>query len=309
MDIDKKINIALDICNQGKYKKAKFFSIYPFTTENISAYVDMFDLKDKKLLTVGSSSDQVLNAILNGSQDITLFDICPFAQEYYYLKMAAITLMDRQKYLEFFCYKNYPQLFIKNKRAFLESNFYALLTYLDDIKPEVSYFWSELLKKHKGKTIRKNLFSIDEYETYVLKQMNRYLEDDNSYNLLRNRISDVDISFIYDNIFNIDNTIKYDNIFLSNIAAYYKLTDFKYLFDECVKVLNEDGKMLVSYLYDTDIDSEYTPGEDEIYNLPKVYNLLSEDIELTTFIGNNGLRFHDRRSSDSVLTYKKSKKI
>ena len=67
--------------------------------------------------------------------------------------------------------------------------------------------------------------------------------------------------------------------------------------------------MLVSYLYDTDIDSEYTPGEDEIYNLPKVYNLLSEDIELTTFIGNNGLRFHDRRSSDSVLTYKKSKKI
>ena len=41
----------------------RFYSIYPFTTENISGYIDCFDLDKHNLLTVGSSTDQVLNAI------------------------------------------------------------------------------------------------------------------------------------------------------------------------------------------------------------------------------------------------------
>ena len=134
MDIDKKIDIAINLCNNGSYRKEKFLLIYPFTTENINAYLDMFSLKDKSLLTVGSSGDQVFNAILKGCKDITLFDICPFAKEYYYLKKAAILLMDKNEYAKFFCYRNYPSLFSKNKNSFLESKFYKLLAYLDEIQ-------------------------------------------------------------------------------------------------------------------------------------------------------------------------------
>ena len=307
MDIDKKINMAINICNNGRYKKVKFLSIYPFTTENISAYIDMFDLKDRTLLTVGSSSDQVFNAILKGCHDITLFDICPFTEEYYYLKTAAIKLMDRNEYLNFLCYKNYPRLFSKNSQAFLESDFYSLLAYLEELKPEVSYFWCELLKRYKGRYIRKNLFNKDEYEVSVLKIMNRYLEDDMMYNLLRKRIDDINISFEYDNIFNIDDSKHYDNIFLSNIAAYHTLENFKYLYDICTKILNDEGKMLVSYLYDTDINTEYMSCEDEIYNLHAVFSTFKEVI-LTSFVGNNGLRYADYSSRDSVLTYEKIKK-
>ena len=49
-----------------------FNQIYPFATENISGYIDKFDLKDKSLLTVGSSGDQVINAILYGCKKISV---------------------------------------------------------------------------------------------------------------------------------------------------------------------------------------------------------------------------------------------
>ena len=58
----------------------RFSWIYPFTTENINGYIDMFDLKDKSLFTVGSSGDQAINAILKGCKDITVLDINPFTK-------------------------------------------------------------------------------------------------------------------------------------------------------------------------------------------------------------------------------------
>ena len=52
-----------------------FDKMYPFTTENISGYIDNFDLEGKSLLTVGSSCDQIYNASLKGCKDITILDI------------------------------------------------------------------------------------------------------------------------------------------------------------------------------------------------------------------------------------------
>ena len=60
---------------EGYYTGSMFNSIYPFTTENISGYIDEFDLKDKSLLTVGSSGDQVINAYFYGCNDVTLMDV------------------------------------------------------------------------------------------------------------------------------------------------------------------------------------------------------------------------------------------
>ena len=45
-------------------KQIIFHTIYPFATENINDYTEYFDLKDKSLLTVGSSGDQAINALL-----------------------------------------------------------------------------------------------------------------------------------------------------------------------------------------------------------------------------------------------------
>ena len=63
---------------------------YVFTTENINAYYDRLDLKDKSILTVVGSGDHILNAILRGAKKIDAFDISGYAILFYYLKEAAV---------------------------------------------------------------------------------------------------------------------------------------------------------------------------------------------------------------------------
>ena len=67
-----------------------FYKIYPFTTENIAGYINQFDLREHSLLTVGSSGDQVINAILSGGRDIMVLDINPYTKFYYYLSSLRI---------------------------------------------------------------------------------------------------------------------------------------------------------------------------------------------------------------------------
>ena len=99
-EIAAKIRLAHNQC-RFTYFDLYFDKIYNFTTENIDGYIDKFDLKDKSLLTVGSSSDQVLNAFYCGCKDITLMDINPYIKEYFYLKKAAIITLDYEDFFKF----------------------------------------------------------------------------------------------------------------------------------------------------------------------------------------------------------------
>ena len=67
-------------------KSEVFSDVYPFTTENIDGYIEKMDLKEKKVLTVGSSGDQALNAILEGANDITIFDINEDTEKFFKIK-------------------------------------------------------------------------------------------------------------------------------------------------------------------------------------------------------------------------------
>ena len=83
-DLDKKIKDAVSQCRG--YSSNKIFQyIYPFTTENINGYIDLFYLDDKSLLTVGSSGDQVINAIDKGCKNIDVVDINEYTKYYYFL--------------------------------------------------------------------------------------------------------------------------------------------------------------------------------------------------------------------------------
>ena len=95
MDFNKRLEWAIKRCDgmigvEKPKTNSKFYQIYPFATENISGYIDLFNLKDKSLLTTGSSGDQIINAILKGCKNITLLDINPYAKFYFYLKMTCI---------------------------------------------------------------------------------------------------------------------------------------------------------------------------------------------------------------------------
>ena len=99
MDIIREVENHLN--NEKEYNS--FFNIYSFTNENISSYIPFFDLKNKSLLTVGSSCDQVLNASYSGCEDITVCDVCSLTKYYYYLKIASLLELNRDEFLKFLC--------------------------------------------------------------------------------------------------------------------------------------------------------------------------------------------------------------
>ena len=114
---DTVLNDAINMC-YGRIFKNEFDLIYPFTTENISGYIDKFNLINKSLLTVGSSSDQAINAIFNGCSDISVVDINPYTKFYYYLKVACLIELDLDEFLKFLRFKDYPKVFNDNKEVF-----------------------------------------------------------------------------------------------------------------------------------------------------------------------------------------------
>jgi len=74
-----------------------FAKVYPFTTEKLSGYFPVMDLKDKSVFTVGSSGDQVFNALVCGAGKITVFDINPDTSKFYKIKRDLILSVPREQ--------------------------------------------------------------------------------------------------------------------------------------------------------------------------------------------------------------------
>lgn len=77
--------------------KKLFQEVYPFTTEYISGEFEEIDFKGKKVLTLGSSSDQAYNAILLGAGKVTVYDISENVLTFGKIKKDIITTTSRKK--------------------------------------------------------------------------------------------------------------------------------------------------------------------------------------------------------------------
>ena len=294
------------ITDDKDFTKIKnFFLTYSFTTENISGYINLFDLKDKSLLTVGSSGDQAINAILKGCNDITVIDINPFAKYYFYLKKAAILTLDYVEFFRFFCYKYY-KYYEHNSEAFNLQSYNKLKDTLRNLDGESFLFWDTLFSKCNSNDIRRTMFKSDEVGIKVLKKIDPYLKNRLSFNKTKSKIVNINPKFINGDIFKTKLYKTYDNIFLSNIGTYYTQEKLKGLVDTLETNLNEEGKLLICYLYDTLEDTPYLKQFPEIYNLDKFHKLFQQHItDFNSFTGINNIRFSDRSIKDSIVTYQK----
>lgn len=81
--------------NNIKTASEMFRDVYPFTTEMIAGYMPTLEVKNKSVLTVGSSCDQVFNALVEGASNVTLFDINSSTGEFYKLKRDIILSVGR----------------------------------------------------------------------------------------------------------------------------------------------------------------------------------------------------------------------
>lgn len=284
-----------------------FGRLYPFTTENIAGYIDFFDLEGKSLLTTGSSADQALNAVLKGCKDITILDVNPYTKFYYYLKTAGILNFNLDEFKRFFRYKEFPTTFDDNRDVFSLDLFDMLKSDLRLLDYESYLFWDELFNNHDLERVRNEMFSNDEGDNREVDASNLYMHDNDSYLELRDIIKKIKPEFINNDFFNYIFNRKFDNIWFSNIAMYYPTSKMRELVDLYDGYLNNNGKLLISYLYKTKIDTEYDISWSEIYDFEKTFYLFKKyNPELINFTGIVGLRKKDDDIKDAVLVYKKS---
>lgn len=286
-----------------------FTMLYPFTTENIAGYIDLFDLQNKSLLTVGSSLDQAFNAIEANCRDITVLDLNPQTKFYYFLKTAALLELNRQEFLEYLRFKDYPSVFKDNRKVFNKETFNKLKKTLRLLDYESYLYWDELFENYSPIKVRTSLFSLDEDRTNTIVGCNKYLQTEENYESLRSKIKKYPPKFITADIYNAKLNRKYDNIWLSNI--FYHLQDGEsekigFLTKKMVDALNENGKLLISYLYDTVEDTRYQEEWRDIYNLEKISETLHEfSPTFEKFPGISSLRFNNKDFKDSILIYQK----
>lgn len=306
-----KKHISKDYYFDDSFHGSRFAEIYPFTTENINGYFKNCNFKNKSLLTVGSSADQILNAITLNCNDITCFDINPFTRYYYELKKAAILALDIDQFLAFFCYRDYPVTFKDNKNTFDINTYHQIAKYLSD---ENEAFWSSLYADFAGFEIRKTLFSSDEEKHFILRKINNYLDETNYYKL-KNNLNLVKPSFVTCDIKDVNKLLKfkYDIIALSNISKYLQymfdkepLENFKRIVLNLKNNLNENGQIFIAYLYNTKRTTPYCQNWELIYDLDSVFNTFKDEkIEFRNFVGMKGFLFEDEKIKDAVLVYKK----
>ena len=283
-----------------------FGLLYPFTTENIAGYIDLFDLADKSLLTVGSSGDQVINSILRNVKDVTLLDVNPYAKYYYFLKAAGILEFNLAEFNRFFRYLNYPKIFKTNKYAFNKDGYEKIIKTLRLLDYDSYLFWDELFNSYSSCDIRDSLFSGDEHRSPVIESSNLYLQNESNYIETRQKIKKVRPSFINEDIFNVELNRNFDNIWLSNIACYLYPKEIKKMTDKFTGSLNENGKLLIGYLYEIDMETEYNIDWSPIYDLKGDLRLLNEYAPTFQFFtGVDGIKFSEIGIKDAVLVYQK----
>ena len=303
-NITTNLNKILESINQENVDSNLYTRVYSFTTENINGYIKFFNLKNKSLLTVGSSGDQILNCYLEGARDITLIDINPYCQYYIYLKIAGIVSLSYQEFIKFF----FPQYNnVVNSDRFSSMLFNKIKYNLKTINYDSYLFFETLFTKYNKDKIIKYLFNDDEDNFQVIKNINNYLQTEENFLKLKKIIGSINFNFMNQDLFKYQSAMKYDNIFLSNICTIVSLYELR---DLLVKLknnnLNINGRILIAYLWNMQFNSNYIDFEwKHAYMMPATRLLLKDFItEHYNIKGISDIKFNQDKQRDLVMIYK-----
>ena len=256
--LEKDIKKAIEMvkCPYEDYESMTEYSrLYQNTTENIKGYMPYLNGSYKNALLPTASGDHILETVLYGIKDITCFDINRLAKYFVELKLAALKSLNREEYIKFM----YDDMFNKNYFDYIKNN-------LDD---DISIFWSELYKNSFKDYISDNLFrylrlkksnssfyGINFYK-YCSENFVSYLDKDN-YTIVQNRLQNTNIEYIESDLLDLTSKLntKYDLINLTNIYEFInkEIIDngdkkFNDIIRNLISYLNDDGKILITYLY------------------------------------------------------------
>lgn len=157
----------------------KFSKIYPFATENLNYLLDL-DLHNKRVITITGSGDHVLNMILQGSKDITTFDINIKTKYFTKLKIFLINHLSYESYLKVLGLTNNKISLINN--VFFECKYFSKERIMNQnpyLKKNNYYQLKRQLRKVKITYIHTNFEKLklnEQYDYMFLSNISDYLK-------------------------------------------------------------------------------------------------------------------------------------
>ena len=211
--------------------------IYPFTNENLFEYYNK-NLENKRVISVTSSGDHILHAALAGAKEIIGFDINRFCKYYCALKIAMIKTYNINEFESLI-------------HDFVSGKVFITKKILKDVKKYLTkneiIFWNtyfEIISKKYDF----NIFTSDG----ALLYNNDYLDiDDDSYEVLQDRLSKCNITYIDSGIDKLKQLKeKVDVIYLSNILAITNNPEFNCNFLKEIECLLNQGAIIYEYCFE-----------------------------------------------------------
>ena len=227
-DFDRAVADVYDIINERPGRSdAECFRMYKTTNENLTTIFGQFDFTDKDVLSVLSSSDQLLSSYFLGAKSVDTFDnnLTPYL--FYYLKKWCMEYTGK---------------------SVLSSSNRELIECLDLhnntlIEKNVAYFWRRILINIREPLARSALF-FNQFHEYSVP----YTRDlDKMVGLINDREPNYSKMDMFQEQ---DIKKKYDVIVLSNILeyAYKEDIDYQVVIDNLLNSLNDDGIVICSNL-------------------------------------------------------------
>ena len=273
--------------------------LYSMTTENISGFINKYDLRNKRVLTVAGSGDQRYNCLLRGASEVVCFDVNPLVDLHLRLKETAIKELSHDDFLKFFKVRN-----DKNGNGFLDKGiFNKIKNYLDK---DVYLFYYYVINEFRGEPFKK-VYSEFDYRYSHMTKLSNYIAKDN-YQRMPEIIDRDRINYLNVNIANLPYELgneKFDMILLSNISDYIHyfygddhMKEFKEIVDRLVDNLYDGGIMEVGYIYD-----EYD-RKDKVskFHIDKSRNKVFSPDEYPV---QSVLGFYENEPHDRIVTYQK----
>jgi len=243
-------SLALEKFYNGLYYKEKngrngtLTQAYPFSNEQLNKLFKHLNPQNSRVLTVGSSGDQMLYCLYYGAKDITIIDGNLYAKPWIEYKLNAI------KELSF---KEFNDYFLKSS----ESS--ELNPFSQEVFKKVFHHLSEDSKSFWGQIYLYSTSSQEIYSTLISRcdsNLDRvfsvFYKEKNSYDKLQNILkkNNYELTFINEEFSNFPKSItgKFDVILLSNIFRYVDDATYhrtiNYLFNNN---LNPNGQIQLHY--------------------------------------------------------------
>lgn len=228
----------------GRYSEIS--PVYAFATENIGGYLGLFDFKDKDILTVGASGDQMISAYAAGARSVANFDINRLARHVAELKLALLKHLSGDQFARFFTGFDYEVYRQHRDRLSLPARYFLDSAY--------RHFGND------GAALRSSALFRPQQRFERIALNTPYLADKQAYDTAKTACASRSVEW---NVRTAEEAARpdgrsYDVILLSNISDYaHRLYEGDYLrtFRERIAgpmaaQLRPGGRMMIGYVYD-----------------------------------------------------------